>query len=177
VVVTTNLIPWTITVHMFLSIVIIALQLYLIRLFSPTQRENISVQPWIFWFIAFTFIISIAQMFLGTQVRESIDWMNKAGINRENWSDNFSLTFLIHRSFSWLVLLLISFIFWFNRKHQNIALLNYTFYFLLIELIAGVILSYFNVPKIVQTSHLMFATFLIATLFLCMYRMKMIKPH
>lgn len=176
IVVTTNLIPWTITIHMFLSIVIIALQLYLIRLSSPVQRKNINVKSWLFWLILFTLIISIIQMFLGTQVRESIDWMTKSGVSRINWDNNFSVAFLLHRSFSWLVLILIAVLYWYNRKNDKIQLINYIFYFLVTELLVGIVLAYFNVPGIAQTTHLMLATFLITALFLSAFRMKIIKP-
>ena len=177
IVVATSLIPWTITIHMFLAILIVALQLYLIRLSSPIHRKNIQVKPWVYWMIFFTFIVTFFQLFLGTQVREDIDLMEKSGITQANWDDNFSLVYFIHRSFSWLVLILIAGIYWYNQKHDKIRLINWTFYFLTIELILGVALGDFKVPGLVRTFHLMLATFLISTLILSIYRMKITKQN
>lgn len=177
IVVATSLVPWTITVHMFLAILIVALQLYLIRLCSPIHRKNILVKSWVYWLIFFTFIVTFFQLFLGTQVREDIDLMGKSGIMQANWNDNFSLVYFIHRSFSWLVLILIAGIYWYNQKHDKIRLINWTFYFLTIELILGVALGDFSVPELVRTFHLMLATFLISTLILSIYRMKITKQN
>src|SRR5690606_34585518 len=46
IVVASNLVPWTITVHMLLALVIIALQLYFIRLISPTYSKNVNHPKW-----------------------------------------------------------------------------------------------------------------------------------
>jgi cytochrome c oxidase assembly protein subunit 15 len=162
---------------MFLAIFIVALQLYLIRLCSPVHQKNILVKPWVYWLIFFTLIVTFFQLFLGTQVREDMDLLEKSGITQANWDDNFSLVYFIHRSFSWLVLILIAGIYWYNRKNDKIRLINWTFYFLAMELILGVALGNFNVPGLIRTFHLMLATFLISTLILSIYRMKIIKQN
>src|SRR5690554_913879 len=90
IVVATNLVPWTITVHLFLALVIIGLQIYIIRLVAPSQQKNIPVSKQFYALMFFIFIVTFAQMFLGTQVREEIDFLTKAGIGREGWAENQS---------------------------------------------------------------------------------------
>jgi len=172
IVVATNLVPWTITVHLFLALVIIGLQLYLIRLIAPSQQKNIKVSKSFYTLVFFIFIVVFAQMFLGTQVREEIDHLTKAGIGREGWAENLGLIFFIHRSSSWLVLGLIAVMFWVSRKRNDLRIIHWAFIILAIELVSGVILNHFNVPGLVQTAHLLFACVLFGILMMATFRLK-----
>lgn len=176
IVVATNLVPWTITVHLFLALVIIGLQLYLIRMIVPSQQKNTTVSSTFYLLLLFIFVVTFFQMFLGTQVREEIDFLKKAGIERENWSEHFGLAFLIHRSFSWLVLGLIAVMYWINRKNKEYRLLHWAFYLLILALVTGVCLAYLNMPGLVQTAHLLFASILFGILLMALFRFKS-KTH
>jgi len=172
IVVATNLVPWTITVHLLLALVIIGLQLFIVRLVSPFQQRNILVSKTFYWLVFGVFAVTFAQMFLGTQVREEIDFLRKSGITREDWSNHFSLSFFIHRSFSWLVLVLIVGMYWFQRKNKELRILHWVFYILVIELTSGIMLAYFNMPGLVQTAHLVFACILFGILLMSVFRLK-----
>lgn len=172
IVVATNLVPWTITIHMLLALVIIGLQLYLIRLVSPSQQRNITVSKGFFWLVILILAITFYQMFLGTQVREEIDVLRKSGIQRGEWSQHFDLAFYVHRSFSWLVLILITGMFWMKRNERNLRIIHWTFIFLVIELTSGVLLAHFNIPGLVQTAHLLFACVIFGLLTMAAFRMK-----
>lgn len=172
IVVATNLVPWTITVHLFLALVIIGLQIYVIRVTSPSQQKNIPVTKAFYTFIFLIFVVTFFQMFLGTQVREEIDYLTKAGIGREGWEENLGAIFFIHRSSSWLVLILITVMFWISRKRKDLRILHWIFAMLAIELFSGVILSHFNVHGLVQTAHLFFACILFGILFMATLRLK-----
>lgn len=172
IVVATNLVPWTITVHLLLALVIIGLQLYIIRLVSPSQQRNIAVSRLFYWLVFGIFVVTFAQMFLGTQVREEIDFLRKSGVARANWSEHFSMTFFIHRSFSWLVLALIVGMYWFQRKNKELRILHWVFYILIVELTSGIMLAYFNMPGLVQTAHLVFACILFGILLMSVFRLK-----
>ncbi len=170
IVVASNLVPWTITVHMLLALVIIALQLYFIRLISPKYSTN-SFQPkWMLVLIWICFVITFYQMFLGTQVRESIDELTKIGYGREAWTDKLGMPFYIHRSFSWLVLLLIVVIAWKNEQMKKMSSIRAAFIVLCIELLSGVLLAYIDMPGLIQTSHLIFATVLFGILTMLVFR-------
>jgi cytochrome c oxidase assembly protein subunit 15 len=172
IVVATNLVPWTITVHLFFALVIIGIQLIIIRKISVKQSQNLYIEPTLKWLIIFCFIITFIQMFLGTQVREYIDELTKQGFGRETWSDKLGIAFLIHRSFSWLVLIILLFITWKNESSQKLPILRTSFIVLALELISGVLLAYANMPGLVQTSHLVFATILLGTLGMAVLRVR-----
>lgn len=175
IVVATNLVPWTITVHLFLALVIIALQMYLIRLIAPSQQVKIHVSKSMQLLIWVSFLITIVQLFLGTQVREEIDALTKLGFGRESWTTELGIGYYIHRSFSWLVLILLSSLAWMNYKGIKSKLLYWSFYFLAIELILGVLLAYIDMPGLVQTAHLVFACLLFAVQLASVFRIKRVE--
>lgn len=164
IVVATNLVPWTITVHLFLALVIIGLQLYLIYSMSAGNKAKISLAKPIRWGLLIILAITFYQMFLGTQVREAIDALVKQGFTREQWIDRIGMDFFIHRSFSWLVLILLGWMFWKNEKGIKYAKIRWATGLLALELITGVLLAYADMPGLVQTSHLIFASVLFGLL-------------
>ena len=172
IVVATNLVPWTITVHLLLALVIIALQMYIIRIISPNQQANLPINKTLRILVFVVFAITFYQMFLGTQVRESIDELTKQGFGRETWTDKLGLPFYIHRSFSWLVLILLVFITWKNEQTQRYLIIRSAFLILVLELISGILLAYADMPGLVQTSHLVFASILFGVLWMASLRMK-----
>jgi cytochrome c oxidase assembly protein subunit 15 len=171
IVVASNLVPWTITVHLLLALLIVCIQLILVQKTSITQQIPLITSKRIRWIIWIVFIITFIQMFLGTQVREAIDVLVKQGYSREYWVENIGLPFFIHRSFSWIVLILLAYLWFLNKKHFRIPLINLSVYILLFELISGILLAYVNMPGLVQTSHLLFACILFGTLFMKILRM------
>lgn len=176
IVVATNLVPWTITVHLFLALIILLIQLYLLYRVSPNQQKKIAVPgitQYLWWGV---FIITFYQMFLGTQVREYIDALTKQGLGRESWSDQFGWEFLIHRSFSWLVLIIIVYLAWRNEKEEEkITIIRWALVILGLELFAGILLAYFDLPGLVQTTHLVFAVILLCLLAMGIYRFRKIS--
>lgn len=164
IVVATNLVPWTITVHMLLALVIIGLQLYLIRTISPAMKGSLKLPKWTLYLLWICFGITIYQMFLGTQVRESIDELTKLGYGRESWTEQLGMPFFIHRSFSWLVLILMTIMAWINERGEKLLMIRALYIVLALELISGVLLAYANMPGLVQTAHLIFATILFGIL-------------
>lgn len=171
IVVASNLVPWTITVHLLLALLIVCIQLILVQKTSITQQIPLITSKRIRWIIWIVFIITFIQMFLGTQVREAIDVLVKQGYSREYWVENIGLPFFIHRSFSWIVLILLAYLWLLNKKYFRIPLINLSVYILLLELISGILLAYVNMPGLVQTSHLLFACILFGTLFMKILRM------
>lgn len=176
IVVASNLVPWTITVHMLLALVIIGLQLYIMRLISPSQQKEISLKRWTFYLVWICFAITFYQMFLGTQVREAIDELTKMGYSREDWTNELGATFYIHRSFSWLVLVLLTIVAWKNEKGEKHKSLRWVYIVLALELLSGVLLAHLDMPGLVQTSHLIFATIIFGILTMIVLRGKSRTP-
>ncbi len=155
IVVSTNLTPWTITVHMFLALVLVGMLMWLVNASSVRPRILSSLGFW--WLIA-AMATLLVQILLGTQVREAIDSVANTG-PRENWIAGIAETFSIHRSFSWMVVLVHLGLIFRLSKVEEFRRLSLT----LIVLIAATIISgagmgYFAVPAFLQPIHLLLAT-------------------
>jgi cytochrome c oxidase assembly protein subunit 15 len=172
IVVASNLVPWTITVHMLLALVIIGIQLYMVAQISPSQQRRISLPAVMKGLLWAVLLITIYQMFLGTQVREYIDELTRQGFGRESWTDKLGWDFFIHRSFSWLVLGFLVYIAWQNERTQKLMILRSAFIVLVLELVSGVLLAYADMPGLVQTSHLIFAAVLFGILLMAVIRLQ-----
>jgi len=154
-VVSTNLTPWTITVHMFLALLIVALLVYLIHRSSYATVVNSTIG---FWWLVVCMAVLLVQTLLGTQVREAIDRV-ASWASREEWVANLGVEFVLHRSFSWIVLVLHVGLILNLRKTEG----SKVFLLTLIVLILGTILTgagmaYFAVPPYLQPVHLLLAT-------------------
>lgn len=170
IVVATKLVPWTVTVHMLLALLIILIQIQLIYELQKDRKDQKVLQRFqlnktMRWIIGITFVITFIQMFLGTQVREHVDYLTDQNISREHWNDHFDLTFFIHRSFSWFVLVILCVLTWLNYKSKQYRFIYLSFGILVVELISGVLLAYADMPGLVQVSHLLFACILFGTLY------------
>ena len=176
IVVASNLVPWTITVHMFFGLLILGIQLYMVRLISPSQQKNLDQTGWMRTLILVVFAITFYQMFLGTQVRESVDELVLRGYTREMWVEALGMPFFIHRSFSWLVLIALLIMAWKNEKTHKYKTIRWTFTLLIIELISGVLLAHVDMPGIVQTAHLIFAAAIFGILTMLVFHSKRVAP-
>ena len=155
IVVSTNLTPWTVTLHMFLAMVIVFMLVFLLHRSSATT--SIVTSPLVKVLLIGCMAVLLIQIMLGTQVREAIDRV--ADMTRGTWIANVGADFVIHRSFSWVVLAL--HVVLVVRLYKT---LNSTFYPLAIGLLVaasiltGVGMAYLSVPPVLQPLHLLFAT-------------------
>jgi cytochrome c oxidase assembly protein subunit 15 len=167
IVVSTNLMPWIITVHMILALVIVLLLIYLnfrirrneLKVSDETATKSLVVLS----------VICLAalgvQIVLGTQVREAIDVVaaNLSYALRETWVSKTGMSFLIHRSFSLVLLALHAGLLYLvmKNKHQSSLVKNigkYVILLLVIEVFSGIIMAYFSIPPFVQPLHLLLST-------------------
>ncbi len=156
IVVSTNLTPWTITLHMMLAMLIVFLLVFLVERSKGDSFGFKSAFSQL-WLIA-CIVVLLIQIVLGTQLREAIDQIANT-LSRNVWIDNVGGHFFIHRSFSWVVLILhVGLIFKLMQTQYSKA-----FSLVLILLILGTILTgtgmaYFGVPPFLQPVHLLLAT-------------------
>jgi len=169
VVVSTNLMPWTITVHMFLALLIVALLIYVVHRSSYFTEINSSLGFW--WLIA-SMAVLLVQILLGTRVREAIDQL--AGtVSRESWIANLSAEFIIHRSFSWIVLILHVGLIVKLHKTQGSKVFALTLILLILgTILTGMSMAYFAVPPFLQPVHLLLATVTFGLQFLFLLKLK-----
>ncbi|MEO8471118.1 MAG: COX15/CtaA family protein [Chryseolinea sp.] len=154
-VVSTNLTPWTITIHMFLALVIVALLVYLVHQSNFGTEINSSLG---FWWLLASMAVLLVQILLGTQVREAIDSVATV-VSREQWISNLGGEFIIHRSFSWIVLILhVGLIVNLHKTQGSKAFALTLIVLILGTILTGLSMAYFAVPPGLQPLHLLLAT-------------------
>ncbi len=158
-----NLANASISVHLLLAIILLEIQLAVLlsfqsKLLSIEVDENVKKL-----FYAFLIILLI-QVVLGTRVRMYVDDVSKAFHygDRGEWLADKPIGFLIHRSFSWIVLLGALFMGWYCKNipaiRNKVFVLNVI---ILLSMITGIILFYADMPAVVQPIHLLLASFAI----------------
>lgn len=166
IVVSTNLLPGMITIHMLFAFVIIAglMQVYVKA--SPGRRvmDSFAMKDTMRYAMAVLIVLTLIQVFLGTQVRQQVDVIAK-GLDlaqRELWIGRLGTVFLIHRSFSLLLLAGHAWLFYQVMRHLRHYFVVYRatvwlMSFILLEVLTGIILSYFHMPRAAQPLHLLFS--------------------
>lgn len=158
-----NLIPGSITIHMIGALMIVAILLVLNGLVEKDKGRRTAFTPSFRSLSLLALVLSLIQIGLGTQVRETVDTLQQAGLPRSEWMDHMELNFYIHRSFSILILALNL---WLWRMNRNLALgywqWNYIMLVLGLEIMAGIILAYFDLPYFAQPLHLLLGSILFA---------------
>ncbi len=169
IVVSTNLTQWTITVHMFLAMLIVALLVYLLWM-SEVPEEVPAVATSTKWLLIVCALLQLTQTFLGTQVREAIDRL--AGASRDTWIAALGGEFIIHRSFSWLLVITHAYLLWRLYKTTSVKALTTTLMVLILtSVFSGVGMAYGGVPPFLQPVHLTVATVTFGLQFYLFFRL------
>ncbi len=157
VVVDSNLAGAKITAHLFGALALVALVLVMIRITIGNRFLvlNKKLTPWIWG----SFIILMIQIFLGTEVRHLVDDLASDAI-----SNVFSsISFKVHRSFSWAILLSTACLCYFAMKVQELKPPFILLAILIIsEGLVGLCLYFLQLPKLAQPVHLLLANLLFA---------------
>ena len=156
-----NLNTSTITLHMIGSLGILFSLLLLIR--RTSEHANYTIPIVLRKVLSVFFIIHLVQLLLGTQVRESVDMLLENGIGRNILIDNLPVGFKIHRSFSILIVILVTMMY-FQYKRLEIKPRKFTYLFVVLglEVLFGVGLAYLGLPIALQPLHLLFSILLFA---------------
>lgn len=193
-VVSTNLLPIMVTIHMGLALLIVALLLYAVHRARWSknempvhaqvelqtlgeQHESVAATAGLRWLLWGTLLLTFGQIIIGTQVREGIDHIaSLAGYtNRPEWVDMLGSIFETHRTLSAIVVLANVFVgyqLWqlavpvLRRLVLSIGVV------LGLEMMAGITLAYFALPAFMQPIHLTLATVLFGVQFLAVLAMR-----
>ena len=169
IVVSTNLTRWTITVHLFLALLIVAFLIYLLHKSKETESTDSNSST--HWLLVACMITLLVQVFFGTEVRGSIDSL-AAYIPRESWISQLGTDFIVHRSFSWIVLIVNTLFFLQIRKTIVLKTLSLALFLLILcSLATGIAMAYFNIPSAIQPIHLLIATLPFGLQLLLFFRM------
>jgi cytochrome c oxidase assembly protein subunit 15 len=155
-VVSSNLTPWTITIHMMLALLVVGLLIYLVT--HSRHGNNTTYQARLVWWLIPCIVLLLIQVVLGTQVREAIDLVAQK-FPRNSWIDNIQPEFVLHRSFSWVLLvfhigLVRNLGKTTGRKTFPVTLIL----LILASILTGIGMAYFAIPAFLQPIHLLLAT-------------------
>ncbi len=164
VVVSTHLMPWMVTLHMLIAVVIIAILTYLV--FRSRRNElffhRVNHHRFLNFLLVLSGLLIVVQIMLGTQVREAIDLISSSlGYGQRNtWIRSLGLEFYVHRSFSLILLALQAGILLNIHRNQSgingsFRLSRYLFILLMVEIGLGVIMAYYDIPPYLQPVHLL----------------------
>lgn len=167
-----NLAVVKVTIHMLVALLIAAIPLIIIDRLEKRQK---TADKTLKHLATAAIAIVLIQIVFGTQVREQIDEISKSLMYQDRgvWISRLDKAFLIHRSFSWLVLLVCAVMIWkaaaypvFRKTAVAIGLVVTG------TLALGLIMMWGGVPAWAQPSHLLLASILVLTVFGLRLRLK-----
>lgn len=182
IVVSTNLLPWMITFHMLLALALVAVLLYINHRSDRLQvRESLPVfvPGKVQWVLILGTLLMLVQIVLGTQVREQLDQVAASfgDLLREEWVDQIGMSFIIHRSFSLLLLgIHVLYFFWafgYTARKSKVNLLSQALIVvILLEIASGMGMAYFGIPAFLQPLHLLLGSLILGIQFMLILQLK-----
>jgi len=113
------------------------------------------------WIVIACLLLTIVQIVLGTQVREGVDMVAEFAA-RSEWISNLGLTFIIHRSYSLLLLALHGYLFYILLNSESLkSITKWLLVIVVMEILSGAIMAYFGVPAFIQPIHLLLGTLIV----------------
>ncbi len=178
-VVSTNLMPSFITVHMIIAMLILVVLISAVLVSYTHEGEMsdlLSVKPMgLVWGGIGVSLLILIQIIIGTQVRENVDLISSAlgEEHRNEWIPNLSSVYLLHRTFYYVVTAAIMYWVWLLRgrffRMKSIKFFSTLLLGLLIsEILFGLSMHKFDIPPFLQPLHLLFGTLLFSTAYTIM---------
>ncbi len=194
-VVSTNLLPIMVTIHMGLALLIVALLLYAahrarwykeevalnqqvaMETLGGDTDEELTGTTGLRWLLAFAIGLTFVQIILGTQVREQIDQIAAATAyaQRNTWVDKLGGVFETHRTMSVIVVLINTYVgyqLWQLALPALRRLVLASWALIGLEIVAGITLASWALPAFVQPIHLTLATLLFGAQFLTLLALR-----
>jgi len=194
-VVSTNLLPVMVTIHMGLALLIVALLLYAayrarwgqaeqewnqqieLETLGGQNDDEVATATGLRWLLWGALLLTFGQIILGTQVREEIDQIAAVSgyAQRATWVDKLGSVFESHRTMSAIVLLVnvyVGYQLWQLGKPVLRRLVLSIWGVLGLEMLAGIALAYLALPAWVQPVHLTLATLLFGAQFVTLLALR-----
>ncbi len=171
-----NLAGGMVTLHMLVAMVIVATLITAVYLADSHVAEKRATRPkglpgHLIWLGTGVVLVTLAQILVGTQVREGVDLI-ASELNmkqRETWIDSLGGYYNFHKV-AWVVLV-VGMVIWARDLLQaevskQVRLFVYVILFCLFtEVLFGLLLSYLGLPPVLQALHLVLATVIFAAQF------------
>lgn len=172
-VVSTNLLHGFITFHMVLALVIVALLIAMN--FMAKDVDRVSDRS-LFTLACGLLVLFIPQLLLGTEVRGVVDDLIASDTERNAWVFSIEVvSFFIHRSYSWLLLIgAIAFVYLVRKRSlkELFSVSKWLFGMILLAMLVGIGMVNFDFPFWLQPLHLILATGIFSLLFYLTLRLK-----
>ena len=184
-VVSTNLKPLLISFHLWGSILVIILLIYVMcRVRSnDLKMENVKNLRQMNSLNVLLIATTIIQIIIGTQVRQQIDLLSSVlGFERRTeWIGNLDNYFDAHRAFSVFVVLLSVYFMYRLNKLRSVAVLKWSAIGMAVligvEMTGGIIMGNFNIPAFIQPIHMLVATLLLGLQFFILFVFRLNKNN
>lgn len=175
-VVSSELHPTMVTVHMLLSIIILGLLLFAV-LFSFQQKghlKGLKKNRELSFLVGIGILLTCGQIIFGTQIREGIDIAQKTlgETGREQWIDHVIGKVWFHSGLGFSILLIQSILFIkiknnFNRFARLVSL--NTLIAVLLIIFSGLVLTFAGFPALIQPFHLTLSVIIISLQFVSLF--------
>lgn len=183
IVVSTNLMPWIITVHMLLALFIVAISIYTFYVATTLRNGTILVNypaTGLKVMAMFSLVLTLVQVVFGTEVREAIDHLNADGVSRSLWIESIGSNYDIHRILAYITLATTLIFFFLVKSRFNSQSLQSKYGWILlvlvlIQMLSGIVLARFEVPAFAQTTHLVIASLFFGTQYYLLLLMNKLK--
>jgi cytochrome c oxidase assembly protein subunit 15 len=164
-VVEANLEVVKVTTHMLMALIIAALSVTVIHFCSSNKVlvENKKLK----FFSFLTIILLLVQIVLGTQVREQIDHISASlqFNHRDEWIEKLNYIFDIHRTFSIIVAVACTYLFFQYKKYTEQANTYLIVICVFLNIALGFVMAYLNMPAVAQPLHLLLSSVLIVAVY------------
>ncbi len=168
IVVSTNLTPWVITIHMLLALVIVCISIYTYFVATSYRNKSILINHTaksVKLIALLSLILLTVQVVIGTGVRESIDHLGAIDNIRSTYIERSGQVFEIHR---WLaygsLIFIVGLYFIIRTRFSGLSVqARYALITLIlvgIQMLSGIVLYRFDVPAFAQTTHLVIGSLL-----------------
>ncbi|RRN77967.1 heme A synthase [Pseudoxanthomonas sp. SGD-10] len=167
IVVSTNLLAWTITVHMLFAVLIIAIAIYTYH-YANALRDHSYLTRVSNTVIRFVLIVSLLlstiQIIIGTEVREAIDALLTSfpTLSRYKWLNNLGEIYFYHKALAIGVVVISVLIVFLTRQgkfgSRQLLFANVMIGIVLFQYLTGLILHHLGMPPYAQALHVLFAT-------------------
>jgi len=166
-VVSNELLPLMVTLHMFVAILMVFVYVYLYVLSSNLENRPFApVSSSGHFLLSVLILLSSIQILVGTQVREVVDHLSLyTDFPRTEWTAHLGTWFNAHVV---MALSVVVFTFWFARlQKQELGRLDRAtsvlIVFVSVEILSGGLLYFFDILHAAQPIHLTFSTVLLGT--------------
>lgn len=172
IVVSTNLVPLIVTIHMMLALAILAFSIGTLFLAKVHGKAGLKTNTLLKSIAGGTLLVTMLQIILGTEVRENVDAVANRlqGDYREDWVSNIGTVFFEHRTTALVIFIVNILLFLFIRKYfgkhsVQQQLMSFTFLIIMLQIVTGVVLSYWSLPPAAQAVHILLSSILFGAQF------------